>query len=46
MQWIGEQSFSVYLIHSFVVHQLWQHGIYEKLYTMLGRIGSFAFYFA
>ena len=43
MQWIGERSFSVYLLHPFIVYQLWKAGVYEQIYSVFHLFGSWAY---
>ncbi len=43
MQWIGERSFSIYLLHPFIVYRLWQSGAYVRIYAELHYFGAWAF---
>jgi peptidoglycan/LPS O-acetylase OafA/YrhL len=43
IQWVGERSFSIYLLHPFIVYKLWNGGIYNWLYGVFSVIGSGVF---
>jgi peptidoglycan/LPS O-acetylase OafA/YrhL len=43
MQWIGERSFSIYLLHPFVIYKLSVAGFYIWMYAALNSFGSWAF---
>jgi peptidoglycan/LPS O-acetylase OafA/YrhL len=43
MQWLGERSFSIYLLHPFVVITLMRHGTYAAIYRSLEPIGAWAY---
>ena len=43
MQWIGERSYSIYLLHPLVVYVLWQAGVYDRIFAKLNMLGSWSF---
>jgi peptidoglycan/LPS O-acetylase OafA/YrhL len=44
MQWMGERSFSIYLLHPFVIFLLIRHGVYDAIWQRLEpHIGSWAY---
>jgi peptidoglycan/LPS O-acetylase OafA/YrhL len=43
MQWIGERSFSVYLLHPIVVVVLSRTGVYATIYSLTAAVGSWAY---
>lgn len=43
MQWIGERSFSVYLLHPLIVVQLINSDVYPTIYSALHFIGAWAY---
>ena len=43
IQWIGERSYSIYLLHPLIVYQLWYSGIYATIYSVFHYIGAWAY---
>jgi peptidoglycan/LPS O-acetylase OafA/YrhL len=43
MQWLGERSFSIYLLHPFTIYVLIRHGAYQALYHHLHILGAWAY---
>ncbi len=44
MQWLGERSYSLYLLHPFVVYCLFDAGVYAAIYRGLQPVGAWAFF--
>jgi len=44
MQWLGERSFSIYLLHPLTINQLWRHDVYSWVWQSLEpTIGAWAY---
>jgi peptidoglycan/LPS O-acetylase OafA/YrhL len=43
MQWLGERSFGIYLLHPLVIFSLMRAGVYVSIYQALKLIGAWAY---
>lgn len=43
MQWVGERSYSIYLLHPLIIRQLIHSDIYSTIYSALHYIGAWAY---
>src|ERR1700730_6174573 len=45
VQWAGERSYSIYLLHPFVIFLLFRGGVYSTIYEALGpSMGNWSYF--